>query len=195
MKKLKLIFLLTLSFIIVGCANTVKVFSDYDTSQEFGAYKSFAWSGDKPGLASGTYPVSALTKSKMRAAIEGELSARGFIMATNTNEADFLVSFTLGARDKITTRRKTEYQVDPNAWRWGRGYYPYYYSDAVIPVTTEVPYQFTEGSIAVDIFDREENRPVWHSSASKRLNKAELSGSNDKSIETAKALLEGFPPQ
>lgn len=194
MKLIRLFSLLIAALVLCGCANTSKVFYDYDPSQQFGSYKSFSWSNDNPGLESGTYPVSALTKSNMQKAIESELLSRGFNVAKNKGEADFLVSFTLGARDKITTRRTTEYRVDPRVWRWGRAYYPHYLIETA-PVTIEVPYQFTEGSIAIDIFDRHGNRPVWHSSASKRLNQSELSGHNGDPAETAKALFEGFPPQ
>lgn len=194
MKSLKLLFLLVTISLLSGCFSSGKVFSDYDPNQSFSEYKSFAWSSTDPVLVSGTYPVAALTKVKMQNAIERELLALGFNKAQRADEADFLVSITLGARDKITIRRTTEYRTDPYKWRWGRGYYPYHFPET-IPVTVETPYQFTEGSIALDIFDRRENRPVWHSNASKRLKTKELSGQTDKQAETAKALLEGFPPQ
>lgn len=188
-----LLYIAALVF-LSACATNSTVFSDYDPNQKFESYKRFAWSGEEPGLVSGTYPVSAIAKSKINLSIKAELEERGFIFTDDSSDADFLVSFTLGARDKIATRLDTQYRADPNAWRWGRAYYPYYFPD-VVPVTVKETYQFTEGSIAVDIFDAKDNRPVWHSSASKRLSRKQLAGSENKQRETAKALLAGFPPQ
>ena len=180
--------------LLSACANTGKVFSDYDPDQQFTNYKKFSWLSDQPSSVSGTYPVSALSKSTMTGAIKAELVERGFVFTDNADEADFLVSFTLGARDKIATRRNIEYRVDPHSWRWGRHYYPHYFPE-VVPITTERDYQFTEGSIAIDIFDAKDQRPVWHSSASKRLNRKELAGSGNKQKQAVKALLDSFPPQ
>lgn len=198
---MKIIRALIVSFFFIalsGCASSGKVFSDFDLNQNFTQYKTFSWFGEMPGLVSGTYPVSALTKSRMKESIQAELEARGFGFTEKAADADFLVSFTLGARDKIATRHHTEYKVNPNAWRWGRAYYPHYYypnyNRDLIPVTTERTYQFTEGSIAIDIFDAADKRPVWHSSASKRLSRKELSGSQDQQADTVQLLLEGFPP-
>lgn len=194
MNSVKILLTVVLLALLSACASTGKVFSDFDPEQRFDGYKKFSWTSAQPGEISGTYPVSALSKSKMTKSIQAELEERGFTFVETKVDADFLVSFTLGARDQIGTRIEREYQVDPYAWRWGRGYYPHYFSE-VIPVSKKVPYQFTEGSIALDIFDAADNRPVWHSSASKRLNSKELAGSQSKQRETAKALLEGFPPQ
>ena len=187
-------WLALLSLLISGCANSGKVFSDYDPNQNFSKYKTFAWSKPAPILVSGTYPVSQLSRSQLREAIETELEAKGFQKVSGVDQADFSVMLTLGARDKITTRTTTEYRTDPYSWRWGGGYYPHYFPNTV-PVTTEIPYQFTEGSISLDIFDFSEQRPVWHSSANKRLNRKEVAGMATDQAEAAKALLDGFPPK
>ncbi len=195
MNVFKLAITLVVLTLVSACSSSGKVFSDFDPNQKFDGYKTFAWASEQPGLVSGNYPVSALEKSKIGSALRSELLERGFAYSDSRDDADFLISFTLGARDKIKNRLETEYRVDPNAWRWGRMYYPYYYRDVVVPVTTRTTYQFTEGSIAVDIFDAKDKRPVWHSSAFKRLNTKDLAGSENKQRETAKALLAGFPPQ
>lgn len=182
-----------LGLLLSGCATSSKVFTDFDSQQNFNAYKTFAWMSDQPALVSGNYPVPALAQSRIGYAIKAELQNKGFEYVVEREKADFLVSFTLGARDKIKTVTETEYRVDPSAWRWGSVYYPYYYP-TVRPVITERPYQFTEGSIAIDIFDNSGKRPVWHSSATKRLSKKQLQGSEEAGQAAAKALLENFPP-
>lgn len=175
-----------------GCASSPKIYTDYDTSQSFSSYKKIAWKQDQI-LVSGTYPVSEYTKTKMKKAFEDELTAKGFEFVENNNDADLLLALTLGARDKIKTRRVTEYRIDPYSWRWGSAYYPYYFPDT-IPVTQEVPYQFTEGSISVDFFDRADMRPVWHSNATKKLKVQDLRGVSNNQAQVANSLLEGFPP-
>lgn len=179
--------------LLSACATSSKVFTDFDPEQRFDSYKSFSWSSDEPVAVSGTYSFSELSKSRLTNSLKSELEGRGYRFVDNKNNADFLVSLTLGARDKIETRLEPGYQIDPYAWRWGRIYYPHYFH-GFSAFSEKQTYQFTQGSIAVDIFDAKSNRPVFYASTSQRLTEKELSGTLSKEQETAKALLEAFPP-
>ena len=193
MTAVRALFLVLICFTLFACASSPKVYTDFDSGQNFNAYKTYSWLHQPPGLVSGTYPVSGMVQQRIADAIQEQLAAKGFTFIENKDNADFLVSFTLGARDKIKTRTETQYRIDPYAWRWGSMYYPYYHR-ATIPVTVERPYQFTEGSIAVDVFDSADKRPVWHAHASKRLSKKELEGSGEAGKTAVVTLLAGFPP-
>ncbi len=74
------------------------------------------------------------------------------------DQADFVVAYTVGTREKIvSTSYPTTYQGD---WGWHL-YGRYYYQ-------TEVEHRtYTEGTLGIDIFDGKSKEPVWHGWASK----------------------------
>ena len=183
--------LFTLS--VLGCSTQPKVYTDYDIRQSFAEYKAFTWVQNPPMLTEGSYPVPALFQKRMTAAIQSELTQKGFKFVNDVKDADFAVAYTVGARDKIEVRREFEsFYIDRDAMGWGGFYYPH-----LVPMSTvqKVPSTYTKGSIAVDIFDAKSRSPVWHSNASKRLNANDLRKTGENATEVAAALLSGFPPQ
>lgn len=188
-----------LLFIVSGCASQPKVFTDYDDRRDFSAYKNFAWVHVPPMMHSGDYEVSALAEQRITQAIKGELISKGFVFVDDLSNADFSVVFTMGARDKIQVHRysTTYYQARHN-WGWGSYYFPYFvhfpfdYHDQIY--YRDVPVSYTEGSIAVDIFDARSKEPIWHSKASKNLTKKDIRSGGTNAVEVIEKLMANFPP-
>jgi len=127
--------------------------------------------------------VSQLDVRRIREAIERELTAKGFTEVPDRDTADFSLSFTVGARDTI---RVDDYPVFYRGrWRWGP---PYYYPNVDV-------YMYTEGTLAVDVFDNETREPVWHGWARKQIAGRDIRDP-ERAIRTAvAAILEDFPPR
>jgi hypothetical protein len=174
------VFALTLA----ACAATLRVDSDFDASVDFGHYRSFAWIREDPLIQSAANParVSPLNQRRIQLAIESELLAKGFTLSGDRAAADFVVSYTVGSRDKIDV---VSYPT-PFVWngRWGGAYYGH-----ELDVR---PYR--EGQLAIDVFDGATHQPVWHGSATKRISESDRQNAKAQIDAAVAAILARFPP-
>ena len=196
MNRLKTCMLLATVAIASSCVSTPAVFTDSDPEQDFSNYQSYSWIDEKPMTASGDHHPSAIDERRIMSAIRNEMVAKGFEFTLDRTKADFVVAFTVGARDKIDVRTEV---VDyyGNHWRWGYDYYSFSRPIFVTrPQTAVRTRQYAEGMLAIDVFDTGRKSPVWHGSASKRLSTTELRGPNGESIKAAvSTILISFPPE
>ena len=166
-----------------ACASVSSPKVDYDDQVAFETYKTFSWATDDAVLTTGDRPVNPLAIERLRNAIQSNLAAKGFEYIEDAQAADFAVAFTVGTRDGIDFRHSQQLiYVDPV---WGT---PYYRSDGIRPK------EYTEGVLAIDIFDVSRQSPVWHAYADKKLSKAELEGQSANAAETINIMLDSFPP-
>lgn len=179
------IVVLLLASLLTGCA-TIKTGSHQDESVSFDNYRSFTWISDDPLIlgAAEPPPISPLTKKKIVQAIEGELRKKGFTYLTNSDQADFIVSYTVGTREKIdSTSYPTAYRGE---WGWhiyGRHYY-----------LTEVEHRsYTEGTLGVDIFDGKTKQPVWHGWAAKTISATDRQDPSPSIQKAAARIIARFP--
>ena len=132
-----------------GC-ETIRVVSDHDPSFSFAGYDSYAWISEHP-MVSSERGLNPLLEGRIMAAIQDSLGQKGMKLVADPARADFVVAFGVGARDRVSVT-STPYPVAyRGAWRWGAGYY----NDVDVR-------QYTEGRLAIDIFDAAEKRPVFH---------------------------------
>lgn len=158
--QLRLIAFVSLVTILSACA-TIKTGSHYDETADFSSYETFGWLNGKPYVYgdSGT-SVSALTQAKIQSAIEQQLVAAGFRFTDSHDEADMLVAFTIGTREKIT---QEAYGIEyPGNWGW-------HVSGSYYHVREIRQHSYTQGTLGVDIFDGKTNKPIWHGWAQKTI--------------------------
>ncbi|MGH8262239.1 MAG: DUF4136 domain-containing protein [Steroidobacteraceae bacterium] len=126
--------------------------------------------------------VSPLNQRRMQDAIEAEFAAKGYTLKQDPASADFIVSFTVGARDKIDV---ADY---PAPYRWDN-----HWSWSSFERTFSV-HQYREGQLAIDIFDGQSHRPVWHGAVSKRITESMRKDPKPQIDAAVKAILTRFPP-
>lgn len=175
--------LMALGLALVGCAS-LKTGSDFDHTANMSGYHTFAW---MPREHYGTH--NPLVIQRARDAIQKSLSRKGFSYVEDSAQADFLVDFTIGARDRTDVQT---YPV-PYAGLGYSGYYrwwgsPYWGRDVDVR-------EYREGTLSVDMFDVHTHKPVWHGWAKKELSQSDIDHS-DKAIRSAvESVLEKFPPK
>ncbi len=190
----KISLFLAIAF-VSGCSIAPAVFTDFDAEQSFDGYKSFAWIGDDPMIVSGDIAPNPLVAKGLKNAVKETLQSKGFQFVDDASDADFVVAYTVGARDKIEVREREVIEYYSPTWRWGYQYVGVAYPLG-FPRTEVTTREYTEGSLAIDIFDTERKSPVWHGSASKRLSRSELRGNSAETTRSAvETILAGFPPQ
>ena len=184
----KTIITLVASVILLsGCASTTKGNSDFDPSVSFAGYHSFAWIAEHPMIIGATAgrQINPMTEGRIMRAIEESLRSKGFEVIADAEQADFVVAFTIGARDEVqVTSYPTAYRCFHRGGYWGGGYYG-----------TDIDVrQYTEGRLSIDIFDRAEHRPVWHGWATKRITRKAEEDPEPVLREVVAAIMAKFPP-
>jgi len=167
------VVVLTLS----ACASAIQSTVDVAEQADFSNFQTYAWITDESLIARSDatselgYP---LNEQRTRAAVERELARKGYRKVSG-EEADFVVSFTVGSRDRVRVQQYYgNYGYSYHGYhhgftRYGNagyGYPGYGHYGSTTSVQT-----FTEGSLVVDIFDNRSKEAIWHGSASKRLSR------------------------
>ncbi|MEO1243817.1 MAG: DUF4136 domain-containing protein [Pseudomonadota bacterium] len=179
-KSIQISFLSLFLGAIVGCASKGTVTNDYDAEQNFAAYETFSWADEKPMTASGDYPVSGLMEQQFMNSIKDTLTDKGYVFVEDVAEADFAVSFTVGARDEIEFVDKAPIVIPDGSWAYVAYDSGVYARD------------YHEGSLGIDIFDVDRRVSVWHGVGEKRLSDKELK-SNADPTEAIEEILAEFP--
>lgn len=167
-----------------GCAPRMYVRSDYDRAQDFSRYATYAWMSDDPVISpkGETSQVSPLNRRRIVAAIESELAEKGMRKIEDRDAADFVVAYTVGARDKIDVQSYPA--AYHGSWRWG---WPYFGNEVDV-------HAYTEGTLAIDIFDGKTRQPVWHGRAQKRITAQDIEDAAGQIRAATSMILSEFPP-
>ena len=181
-----------LAALLGGCASGFKATYDHDPEQDFSSYQTFAWISEHPmKVGSTAAAVNPLLERRIMTAIGDALIAKGYKRVDKAKSADFVLSFTVGSREKIDvnaypTMTGGYYGRYPRHWGWGSAYYG---------VGTEASVrQYTQGMLAIDVFDVEQRRPVWHGVATKSINESDREDVEGTIKAAVDAILTGFPP-
>ena len=169
---------------LTGCAS-ISTGSHYDETADFDAYKTFSWIDDAPYIVEDSSDrISPLSQSKIQNAIRSELEKKGYSFTDDRDSADFVIAYTVGTREKI---QPTSYPVDYQA-SWGWNLYGSYHYPGEAAV-----HRYTEGVLAVDIFDGESKKPVWHGWAEKTISERDRQDPGSVINQGVSMLFESFP--
>ena len=184
--------LLLLISLSTSCAS--QVFTDFDPEHSFAGYKTFSWVSDQPMLVEGERGPNPLVADRLKTAVKNGFEGKGYEFASDASAADFVVSFTVGARDKIDIREhEVEEYFGPYDLRWRRD--PFGYMGPRSTTTVVETREYTEGTLAIDVFDVQDKKPVWHSGTKRRLTESELQSVGPEVLgDAVAAILANFPP-
>jgi len=190
------VVVLTLS----ACASSsIQSTVDVADQADFSNFQTYAWITDKSLIARSDatselgYP---LNEQRTRAAVERELARKGYRKVSGT-EADFVVSFTVGSRDRVQVQQYyNNYGYSYHGYHHGftrYGYAGYGYPGYGHFGSTASVQTFTEGSLVVDIFDNRSKEAIWHGSASKRLSRKDKDNATQLIDQAIASLFIEFP--
>ena len=173
-KKILSIVLLTL---VASCATTYEAKINFDKNSKVDTtnYRTFAWLMTEKIMAP-QEDFNPVMKLRVDEEVENAFIAKGYQLIDDAEKADFTISYTIGNRDKI---KLNSYPTTYNAgFGWGRGYYGSRYGSLYgthMSTDTHVQ-QYTEGKLAIDVYDVKSHQPAWHGWAVKRITR------NDKEV-------------
>ena len=185
---MRTLFISAWLFTLAACGITTNTFSDYDQSRDFSKYQTFAWAGKEPYSIQSDYLVNPFIIENIMRSIEVEFETKGYKLVGAREQADFVIAFTIGARDKIKVTEQILGTSDIERWAWGQQFYTVRHAH-----TDETVHQYVEGVLSIDAFDADEKRPVWHGYGKKRLNSKEQRGSTEGIAGAVESILLSFP--
>ncbi len=165
---------------LAACSSAPTISADFDRGRDFSVYQSFSWMPERTLLVAQSTPVSPLLEGQLKRATRSALTAKGLRFVADPEQADMVVSFLLGSRDKI---RVDSY---PTTYRtWSRG--------APLDQSGTVR-NYAEGTLYIDLFDRQLHAPVWHGWATKTIHASDR-GNERLMSDIVTGILAQFPPQ
>jgi len=189
------ILVVVLTSLLFGCATGFKAIHDHDAANDFTDYKTFAWISEHPMKVGATERIiSPMMEPRVMSSVENVLQSKGYRLVANAESADFALGFTIGSREEVKVNTSPSMSGAhigygyPRRGVWGGAYYGY-----PTPTQTTVR-QYTKGTLAIDVFDVDERRPVWHGVATKTISESDredLAGTVQDAVD---AILAGFPP-
>jgi hypothetical protein len=171
------------ALVLAGCS-TLRVGSDFDHAAEFSGYHSFTWMEREHHGSN-----NPLVVQRAHDAIGAELIQKGFVGAATPDRADFVVDFTIGARDRMDVNTYPSPYVGYGWWGtpgWWGG--PYWGDQVDVR-------QYKEGTLSIDVFDARTHRPVWHGWAKKELTRSDIENSEAPIRAAVASVLQNFPPR
>lgn len=121
--------------LVAGSALAQSVNTDADRSAPFSTYTTYAWTG-------GTPSPNPLGEQRIHAAVDAQMSAKGFKLATDETPDVYVATHVLAHEEK---------ELIANGFGpWGFGGY------GTIDVRT-----FVQGTLVVDMYDARTKKMVW----------------------------------
>jgi hypothetical protein len=172
------------ALVLSACGSGIDTNSDWDPTANFSAYQTYAW-------VAGAYEsgYGDLVDTRLQAAIEANLNAKGLRKATRAADADLGVGF------QVTTQDRTTYQTVSSGWPGGY-YGGYGYGGWGGGSSTTYASNYTDGSLIIGLFDLESKQMVWQGVGTKTLSSGDQSPEERaKNINDAVAkIMENYPP-
>ena len=166
---------------LAACETPIKTDHDFDPSAKLHEFRTYSWISPDPLMepqpgTSGTRYVSPIDEQRIRRAVDLQLSEKGYERRPLAS-ADLVVSFTIGSEERVSI------QETPGMGRMYTRPYGYgsWYGESTVRVKT-----YTQGTLAVEFFDRTTKQAVWVGWGSKRLSERD---DPDEKINRAVALI------
>lgn len=184
MRKVRAVLALTTVLSFLGCS-TSRIETDFDHQADFSTYTSYSWYKAPTNDVGPTDGTSQIIDRRIRRAIADNLQVRGFTLG-ETATADLLVTYytSLGSHTVLHT----------TGWGWGWGWAPTWtFGYGFWPGWSYTTFHtYHEGTIIIDIIDREQNQLVWRGVTSRVLGKK--SHSDEKIGQSMARVFAEFPP-
>lgn len=167
--KIYAVFLtLMIAFMVTSCS-TVRVTYDFDRATDFNVYKTYNF--HQKGIDK--LEVNDLDKRRIISAIEEQMAAKGF---TKSSNPDLYINVLASSKEKVN--------ID-------NGYYGGYWGPYYGPSRV---YQYTSGTIIIDIVDDKRNILIWQGAGS-GLDVSNLESKADQIPKAIEEILKNFPPK
>ena len=146
-----------------------KTYDDYNPNIDFANYQTFSFISDSPMIVSSAQgAVSPLLQPRLMNAIRADLSRKGFPLRHRSGCRP-----TWPSRSPSAARDQIKVDQYPASYRTGYGSYYRGYGYGMNYATETRVRQYTEGQLAIDVFDVRSKTPAFHGTASTRVSSSD----------------------
>ncbi|MEM1434693.1 MAG: DUF4136 domain-containing protein [Pseudomonadota bacterium] len=177
-----------LAVLLLSSCASMKTGVHFDEQYDFAGMKTFTWLSDEPAVIPPDADPgnSPLLHRYIKEAIRDTFEEGGFRWVEDRADADFLVGYLIGSRDRIASSTYSEvYQ--------GRSWFP---DEPGTYMSTEAADHqvFRESTLSVDVFAAATQQPIWHGWATRTITDADRSAPRAPVREAISQILAPFPP-
>ena len=173
--------------LLVSACSSTRVQTDYDHQADFSSHSTFAWFQAAEDAKSPTEGPNQLVDRRIRSAISENLRAKG-LDPNDAKAADLLVTYYTSLNSQMSFH--TTGWGYGHGWGWGP-YWSYGYGFWPGWTSTSV-HTYHEGTVIIDIIDRNTNQLVWRGVGTAALGKK--SHTEEKIEQSITRILAEFPP-
>jgi hypothetical protein len=174
--------------LLSGCA--AKPTTEFDSSYDFSPPKSFAWISKNPlKVDEDSLPLNPRDETLLMNATASALTDKGYTLVDDVNQADIAVAFWVGVREAMEQLHyyddfsATDDQID-------------LYGQTRGSATGETVFAtYTQGQLAIDMFDAGTKRRIWHGTHSTPVRQSEQQDPHAIIPTEVDTILAEFPPE
>jgi hypothetical protein len=136
------LYLLIITWLLLGCGATSQVFTDYDRTANLNEYQTFGWQ-PPTHIEAQNNPLyyNELNDKRIKTAVAKQLESRDYQFS---DDPEMIIHYHIILEDKTVMR------TDPY------GYYGPYWMRTEVNV-----YEYREGTLIIDFMDADTNSLVW----------------------------------
>lgn len=182
--KTQLIFIFSITILLLSSCAKVQVSQDFDSAYNFGNSSSYNWNDELQNSAEDTLKDNELLAGRFASAIDANLQAQGF---TVNDTPEIMVSYTY----KVTSRLQSD-TIQPTV---GVGYGRHgRYGGFGMQSGTSVR-QYDRGLLTISIHNPKDGRLIWKGTGTREVFTHNSPEDLTKSVtEMVQAVLAQFPP-
>lgn len=173
--------------VVFSACSSVKITTDMDESEDFASHKTyeyFGWADNSDQI------LNQLDKERIEKAFGVELSNRG--MTYVESGGDLVVTLYIVTQQKQQTTATTTGMGGAYGYGGYYGYGPGYGWGGGMSTTTYNTYDYTVGTLVIDIYDAAEKKLIFESIASGEINE-KTKGRDDRIAKTAAKMMYDYP--
>jgi Domain of unknown function (DUF4136) len=168
---------------LLGACTTVQVTTDHNPKTTIAVCHTYTWAGEFRATHGEPQAfANPVNESRLRDAIAANLQAKGIQPAAAGASADCNVGYGIGVRNVVEGE---PYAGWGYGWGWRHGYWGGGWGD--------YSYAYSEGRIAVDIYEAQSHQPIWHASANADVTKLTGDEAQAKINAAVAAIFTKFP--
>ncbi|TFH02451.1 MAG: DUF4136 domain-containing protein [Calditrichales bacterium] len=172
--------MITIFALMVGCAPSVTVKTDYDHDQNFSDYKTYTWwTGQQPDDDLSKAP---LVKKRVITSVDKTMQAKGFTLV-EAADADLTIVIHAGVKERMQVTN----------WSGGYGWYDPWWGP--YGGRTDVSY-YEQGTLVIDLVDTKDKSLAWRGMGTSMIQNYEDAEAQQKFLDsTVDKIMKDFPPQ
>lgn len=176
-----------------GCAPSPKIGYDFDRSQDFGGYHTYAWLSSDQEKTGDRRADSSSVDMRIRIAVGTQLRLKGY-QALAEGKPDFYVAYHVGLKDSSPSI-STQYYSDGMAGHAFAHSADTRSAGKATPATSEMPSSLS-GTLLIDIVDGTSQKLVWRGTAAGEVDPGLTAQQRDERTKAiVQSVLSHFPPK